>query len=179
MKAFKTILFAAIGILAFGAAACSKDKDGAAAGSTEAATALDSIMDVAAQGEVAQLDVDNLLKSDTEVETTTVVCFIAENAPTCAPLQQPLERLASENAGHVAVITVDVLACPITAADFGLDTDTPLVPCVAILTPSEEMMLYTGLDSFLPSSMANKPVEVQADAIYANLLSCAGLTDNE
>lgn len=179
MKALKTIYLAAIGILAFGAASCNKDKDNTSTDSPEATSVLDSIMEVTAQGEVAQLDTDNQLKSDTEVETTTVVCFVAEDAPTCAPLKEPLEKLASENEGSVAVITVDVLACPITAADFGLDPDTPLVPCVAVLTPGEDVVLYTGLDNFLPSDMANKPVEVQAETIYANLLNYAGLTETE
>ncbi|MDE7376197.1 MAG: hypothetical protein K2N16_05055 [Muribaculaceae bacterium] len=177
MKVFKTLLFAGMAALAFGAASCDKEKKANNTNESESVCTLDSIMDVAAKGEVAQLNCDSVLTTDTKVETTTVICFVAEDAPACAPLQEPMARLAADNEGKVAVIAVDVTACPKTAASFGLDEETPLVPCVVILNPDGEMQTYPDLGSFITPALEKKSAEEQADGIYATLLKYAGINE--
>lgn len=161
--------------LAFGFVSCDKEKNAGKTDEAEAVCTLDSIMDVAANGEVAVLNCDSVLTTDTKVETTTVVCFIAEDAPACAPLTEPMQRLAADNEGKVAVITVDATACPNTAANFGLDSETPLVPCVVILTPDGAMQTYPDLGCFVTPALEKKSAEEQAEGIYSTLLKYAGI----
>lgn len=177
MKAIKTLCLAALAIFAIGATSCDKQKETKTEPATEAVNPLDSIMEITAKGEVAELTCDTILTPSTKVETTTVICFIAENAPACAPLQEPIAKLAAEGEGKVAVITADVTACPITAASFGLDADMPLVPCVVILDTNGDTQTYPDLSSFITPELEKKSAEEQAAGIYATLANYAGITE--
>lgn len=163
--------------LAFGAVSCNKEKTTEKTDEPVTVDCLDSLMGVALAGEVAELNCDSVITADTKVKTPTVICFIAEDAPACAPLLAPLEKLAADNENNVAVITVDVNACPATAASFGLDDETPLVPCVVILTPNGETQTYADLSCFITPALEKKSAEEQADGIYATLAKYAGIKD--
>lgn len=174
MKSIKTLALALMAMLAIGAASCNKDKTSDKANDSTACT-LDSIMAVAVTGEVAVLDCDTIMHADTKFETPVVLCFIAENAPTCAPLTEPLAKLAADNEGNLAVITADLAACPATAAAF----DVEYVPTVVVFYPGSEPQTYAGLDTFLDADLAKKSVEEQAQGIYDKLLFYSGINDPE
>lgn len=178
MKAFKTLLFAAVAMLAIGAASCDKGKKSEEQPKPNSTNVLDSVMDVASKGVVAELNCDTVLTTDTKVENATVVYFYAQNAPSCAPLNEPMSKLASDNEGKVAVIAVDVASCPKTAANFGLDEETPLVPHVVILFPDGGSQAYPEIGDFIAPELKDKTAEEQAEGIYANLLKYTGLTES-
>lgn len=166
-------------MLAIGATSCNKGKE---AKETEAAettetNSFETIMDEALSGKVAYLNCDTVFTPETEVEKPTVVYFYAVNAPSCAPLKTPMEELAYQNEGKVAVIAVDVAAYPKTSESFGLDADLPLVPCVVVLFPNGKTKTYSERNDFITADLEEKTVDEQANGIYANLVRYAGLDD--